>query len=147
MSFASAFHNDPFFAGFEFPRASAAPALEHRSHHDRQISQRPSNDDQRMDMFGNPFALMQTMMNNMGQMMSQMETRMNSNDFTGRNGHGVSFSSSTMMSMDRSNDQQQPRIVQATSERLHGPEGKKQLNRKEEDVDKRLFSLRFRTNT
>lgn len=141
MSFASAFHNDPFFAGFEFPRASAVPALEHRSHHGQQISQRPSNDDQRMDMFGNPFALIQTMMN-------QMETRMNLNDFTGRNGHGVSFSSSTMMSMDRSNDQQQPRIVQATSERLHGPEGKKQLNRKEEDVDKRLFfSFRFRTNT
>ena len=120
MSFASAFHNDPFFAGFDFPRGPATPALEHhQSRHDWQVSQR-------MDMFGNPFAFMQTMMNNMGEMMSQMETRMNSNDFTGPNGQGVSFSSATMMSMDRSNENQ-PRIFQATSEKLRGPEGKRSV--------------------
>lgn len=143
----SAFHNDPFFAGFEFPRAPAA--LEHRSRNDRQVSQRPSNGDQRMDRFGNPFALMQTMMTNMGQMMSQMETRMNSNDFTGPNAHGVSFSSSTMMSMNRSDGQQQPRIIQATSEKLRGPEGMRTIQLKRERFRQMLFffSFRFRTNT
>jgi hypothetical protein len=65
---------------------------------------------------------MQNMVNNMGQMMSQMEARMNINDFNDPNGHGVAFSSSTVMSMDRRNDGE-PRIIQATSEKLRGPEG------------------------
>jgi hypothetical protein len=123
MSFSSAFHNDPFFSGIDLPRV---PALDHRLQHEnlnRQISQQHENNDQMLDVFGNPFVLMRNMMNNMGQMMSQMETRMNGNDFTSQNGHGVSFSSSTLMSMDRRNEGQ-PRIIQATSEKLRGPEGK-----------------------
>jgi hypothetical protein len=56
-------------------------------------------------------------------MMTQMEARMNSNDFTGQNGQGVAFSSSTVMSMDKRNGGE-PRIIQATSEKLRGPEGK-----------------------
>jgi hypothetical protein len=122
MSFFSAFHDDPFFSGVDLPRA---PTLEYRSRYDnrdRQITQRHQNDDQTVDVFGNPSAFMQNIMNNMGQMMSQMETRMNTNDFPGRNGQGISFSSSTVMSMDNRNDEQ-PRIIQATSEKLRGPEG------------------------
>jgi hypothetical protein len=109
MNFSSAFYNDPFFSGLDLPRA---PALEHRSRHDRQLSQLHQNDDQ---IFENPFSFMQNTMR-------QMETRMNMNDFTDENSHGVSFSSSTIMSMDRRNEGQ-PRIIQATSEKLHGPEG------------------------
>jgi hypothetical protein len=123
MSLLSTFHNDPFFSGANLPQALA---LEHRSrydNHDRQIAQRQTNNDNRdIDIFGNPFAFMQNMMSNMGQMMSQMETRMNSNDFNGPNAHGVSFTSSTVMSMDRRNGGE-PRIFQATSEKLRGPEG------------------------
>ncbi len=123
MSLISAFHNDPFFSGVNLPQALA---LEHQSrydNHDRQLTQHQQNNNRDVDIFGNPFALMQNMMTNMGQMMSQMETRMNSNDFNGPNAHGVSFSSSTVMSMDRRNGGQ-PRIFQATSEKLRGPEGK-----------------------
>jgi len=123
MSLLSAFHNDPFFSGVNLPQALA---LEHRSrydNHDRQITQRQHNDNQDIDIFGNPFAFMQNMVTNMGQMMSQMEAQMNTNDLNGPNGHGVSFSSSTVMSMDRRNGGQ-PRIFQATSEKLRGPEGK-----------------------
>jgi hypothetical protein len=146
MSFASAFHNDPFFSGVDLPRA---PALEFRSrydNHDRQITSRHQNDDQTLDVFGNPFVFMQNMMNNMGQMMRQMETRMNSNDFTGPNGDGVAFSSSTVMSMDRRNEGQ-PRIIQATSEKLRGPEGSLINFFDEGGVFKSDFLFRFRTNT
>jgi hypothetical protein len=122
MSLLSSFYNDPFFSGANLPQALA---LEHRSrddNHDRQISHRQQNNNQDLDIFGNPFAFMQNMMNNMGQMMNHMETTMNSNNFGGKNGHGVSFSSSTVMSMDRRNGGQ-PKIFQATSEKLRGPEG------------------------
>lgn len=124
MSLLSAFQNDPFFSGVD---VSQALALEHRpryDNHDRQLRQRQQNNNQDLDIFGNPFAFMQNMMNNMGQMMSQMERQINTNDFNGQqNGHGVSFSSSTVMSMDRRNGGE-PRIFQATSEKLRGPEGK-----------------------
>jgi hypothetical protein len=122
MSFLSAFHNDPFFSGFDLPRA---PALDFRSgfdNLDRQITQRYQNDDQTLDIFRNPFVFMQNMIDDMGQMMSQMETRMNNIGLNDRDGQGLSFSSSTVMSMDSRNNEQ-PRIIQATSEKLHGPEG------------------------
>ena len=116
MNSFSTFHNDPFFSVIDLPRA---PALGYGLRHDRQITPRNQNDEQSIDVFGNPFAFMQNMMNGMGQMMGQMETRMNS----GQSGPGVVFSSSTVMSMDGRNGGQ-PRIVQATSEQLRGPEGK-----------------------
>ena len=123
MSLYSTFHNDPFFSGVNLPTALA---LENRSRydgHDRQIAQHQVNDTRDLDIFGNPFAYMQNVMNDMGQMMKHMETRINKNDFGGPNGHGVSFSSSTVMSMDNRSGGQ-PRIFQATSEKLHGPKGK-----------------------
>jgi hypothetical protein len=122
MNFRSSLDNDPFFSGVDLPQAFA---LEHRSRHDnrdRQITPRHQNNQRDLDMLGNPFAFMQNIMNNMGQMMGQMETRMNNNDFNGQNGKGVSFSSSTVMSMDNRNGGQ-PRIIQATSEKLRGPDG------------------------
>jgi hypothetical protein len=109
MNLLSPFHNDPFFSGADLPQALA---LEHQSrydNHDRRITTpRQQNN--------NPFAYMQ-------QIMNQMQTAMNGNHFNGQNGHGVSFSSSTVMSMDSRNGGQ-PRIIQATSEKLRGPEGK-----------------------
>lgn len=125
MSLRTAFYNDPFFSDVELPQA---PALEHRSRYDnrdRQVSQRPERSNAELEMFNNPFAFMQNMMTNMGQMMGQMETRMNSRDFDGQMGQGVSFSSSTVMTMDGRNGGQ-PRIIQATSEKLRGPEGMKE---------------------
>jgi hypothetical protein len=122
MSLLPTFRNDPFFSGVNLPQALALESRTRYDSHDRQISQRQPNNNQDLDIFGNPFAFMQNIMNNMGQMMGQMETRMNSNDFGGQNGQGVSFSSSTVMSMDRRNGGQ-PRIFQATSEKLRGPEG------------------------
>ena len=122
MSLFSSFHNDPFFSGANLSRALA---VEHRSkyeNHDRQITQRQQNNNQDSDIFGNPFAYMQNVMNNMGQVMSHVQTKTNSNQFGGQNGHGVSFSSSTVMSM-KSRNGEKPRIIQATSEKLRGPEG------------------------
>jgi hypothetical protein len=123
MSFLSVFRDDPFFSGVDLPRAPTFEHLSRYDNRDRQITQRYQNDDQSLDVFGNPFVYMQNIMNDMGQMISQMETRMNTDDFPGRNGQGVSFSSSKIMSMDSRNDDQ-PRIIQATSEKLRGPEGK-----------------------
>jgi hypothetical protein len=123
MSLFSTFHSDPFFSGVDLPQRSALDYRPRHDGYDRQITPRHQNDNQSLDSIGNPFVFMQNMMNNMGQMMSQMETRMNSNDFTGQNGPGVAFSSSTVMSMDKRNGGQ-PRIIQATSEKIRGPEGK-----------------------
>jgi hypothetical protein len=136
MSFFSAFQNDPFFTGIDLPRI---PALEHRSRHENH--NRQEINDQMLDVFSNPFVLMQNMVNNMGQMMSQMETRMNSNDFIGQNGDGVSFSSSTIMSMDRRNEEQQPRIIQATSEKLRGPEGLERTRKAVRDTGRNLEKM------
>jgi hypothetical protein len=119
------FNNDPFFSGADFPQALA---LEHRSRYDnrdrhqQQIAQRRQNNNRDLDIFGNPFALMQNVMNNMGAMMNHLGPTINSKNFSGQNGHGVSFSSSTVMSMDSRNGGQ-PRIIQATSEQIRGPEG------------------------
>lgn len=120
MNLLATFRNDPFFSGIDLP--SQALSLDYRSgygDYDRQIAQRGQNDDQSLSIFDNPFSIMQNMINNMG----QMESRILSNDFSGQNGQGVSFSSSSFMSMDNRNTGQ-PRIVQATSEQLRGPEGK-----------------------
>lgn len=122
MSLRTVFHNDPFFAGADFPEQTA---FEHRSRHDgrdRQISSQHRSNSQDIDTFQNPFTFMQTMMNNMGRMMTQMETRMNGNDFGNPGAHGVSFSSSTVMTYDNRNGGE-PRVFQATSEKLRGPEG------------------------
>ena len=117
------FNNDPFFADADLPQGLA---LQHRAMHDnrdRQIIQRRQNNNRDLDMFGNPFVFMQNVMNNMGQMMNHMEpTINNNNNFRGQNGHGVSYSSSSVMSMDSRNGGL-PRIVQATSEQLRGPDG------------------------
>jgi len=140
MNLLSSFHNDPFFSGVNLPQALA---LEHRSrhsNHDRQITQRQQNNNQDLDISGNPFVFMQNVMNNMGQMMSGMETRMNSNNFSGQNGHGVSFSSSTVMSMDRRNGGQ-PRIIQATSEKLRGPEGLERTRKAVRDTGRNLEKM------
>lgn len=140
MSLRTSFYNDPFFSNVDLPQALS---LEHRSrsdHRDRQLSQRHENSHQEMDVFGNPFVFMQTMMNNMGQMMSQMETRMNSADFDGQMGPGLAFSSSTVMTMDRSNGGQ-PRIVQATSERLRGPEGLERTRKAVRDTGRNLEKM------
>jgi hypothetical protein len=123
MNIFSTFHNDPFFSAVDLPQRSALDYRSRNDDNDWQITPHHQNDDRSLDIFGNPFAFMQTMMNNMGQMMTQMEARMNSNDFTGQNGQGVAFSSSTVMSMDKRNGGE-PRIIQATSEKLRGPEGK-----------------------
>jgi len=117
MNLLSTFRNDPFFSGIDLPLQTLP--LDYRSpydNYDRQVTQRHQNDDQSLSVFNNPFKLMQNMMN-------QMESRLFSNDFTGENGHGVSFSSSTIMSIDGRNAEQ-PRIFQATSEKLRGPEGR-----------------------
>jgi len=114
MSLLSSLYNDPFFSGVNLPQALA---LEHRSKYDNHDRQQNNNQD--LDIFGNPFAFMQNVMNN-------MVTTMNSNDFSGQTGHGVSFSSSTVMSMNSRNGGQ-PRIFQATSEKLRGPEGMLQI--------------------
>ena len=122
MSFVSSFDRDPFFSELNLPQALA---LEHRSrsnHGDRQVSRRHHDDRQDLQAFANPFTFMQNIMNNMGQMMSQMETM----DSHGPMTNGVSFSSSTITSMNRG-DGGQPRIIQATSEKLRGPEGKHQM--------------------
>jgi hypothetical protein len=140
MNRISSFENDPFFSGVNLPQALA---LEHRpryDNHDRQISQRQQNNDQALDMFGNPFAFMRNVMNNMEQMMSHMETTMNSNNFSGKNGQGVSFSSSTVMSMDNRNGGQ-PRIFQATSEKLRGPEGLERTRKAVRDTSRNLEKM------
>jgi hypothetical protein len=117
MNLFATFQNDPFFSGIDLPLRTLP--LDHRLPYDnneRQVTQRHQNDDQSLSVFNNPFKLMQNMMN-------QMESRWLSNDFTGDNGQGVSFSSSTIMSVDGRNTEQ-PRIFQATSEKLRGPEGR-----------------------
>ncbi|UJR21130.1 hypothetical protein I4U23_024230 [Adineta vaga] len=116
------FRNDPFFSGLDLP--SQGLSLENRSrngHSNRQISQHQQTNDQSLSMLDNPFGFVENMMANMGQMFNQMQPMLSQN-FNGQNGQGLSFSSATVMSMDRRNPDQ-PRIIQATSEQLRGPEG------------------------
>ncbi len=118
MTLFQTFRNDPFFSGVDLPRSLALEHLSFYDDHDRQVSHRRSNDDQTLDLFGCPFDFM----NNMGEMMREMETTMNTHAFNSDNGQGIAFSSSTIMSMDNRNDGE-PKIFQATSEKLRGPEG------------------------
>lgn len=123
MSLRTSFRNDPFFSNIDLPDALSLEYGSSRSdRRDRQLTQRNENTNREVDMFGNPFGFMQTMMDNMGRMISQMETRMNSGNFDGQAGPGFAFTSSTVMTMDGRNGGE-PRIIQATSERLRGPEG------------------------
>jgi len=119
-------------------------ALEQNSNHNRQGSQHHHDADNELELFGNqrnPFVFMQNMMNNMGQMMSQMETRINSDDYGGaERGQGMSFSSSTVMSMDKRNGGQ-PRIIQATSEKLRGPEGLERTRKAVRDTGRNLEKM------
>ena len=114
MNLLATFQNDPFFSGVDLPNALA---LEHRP---RRSNDTPRNASEHRDLtlFENPFSFMETMMNEMGQMFSQMETRLNDRN----DQQGVSYASSTFMSYDGRNGDQ-PRIVQATSEKLRGSEG------------------------
>lgn len=112
MSHVSAFDNDPFFADVQRPQT--LPLEHHRSKSSRQINQ------QNVDVFTNPVAFIQNVMNNMGKMISQMDNPNHSNEQPGRT---VSYSSSTIISMNQRNGGK-PRIFQAASEKLSGPEGK-----------------------
>jgi len=122
MTLLQTFRNDPFFSDVDLPRALALEHLSLYDDYDREVSQQRAKDGRTLDLFGRPFDFMQNMMNSMGQMMHEMETRMNSHEFNGDNGQGIAFSSSTIMSMDNRGDSE-PRIIQATSEKLRGPEG------------------------
>ncbi|CAF0926271.1 unnamed protein product [Rotaria sp. Silwood1] len=140
MNMLSTFRNDPFFSGVDLPQSLALEHQRRYDNHDRQLTQRQQNNNRELDIFGNPFAYMQNAMDNMHQMMHHIETRMNNNDFGGRNGQGVSFSSSTVMSMDRSNGGE-PRIFQATSEKLHGPEGFSRTRKAVRDTGRNLEKM------
>ncbi|CAF0821736.1 unnamed protein product [Adineta ricciae] len=138
-SFAT-FRNDPFFSGLDLPFEGLA--LENRSRYDnsnRQISQRQPTNDQSLSPFDNPLGLMQSMMGSMGQMFRQLEPVMSQN-FNGQNGQGLSFSSATVMSMDRRSGDQ-PRIIQATSEQLRGPEGLARTRKAVRDTGRNLEKM------
>ena len=142
MSLLATFENDPFFSGIDLPRGLA---LEHRSLRDNFDRQMALRENER-DFFESPFRFMQTMMNDMGQMMGQMESRMHNLDVNGReNPNGVSFSSSTVMSYDGRNPDQ-PHVFQATAEKLRGPEGKCNAKPENSCVQQRV-SFCFRTRT
>ncbi|CAF3851469.1 unnamed protein product [Adineta steineri] len=125
MSLFSIFHNDPFFSGIDLPSRY--------DNHNRQLTQHQRNDDQDLSLSNNPFGLMQNMIN-------QIEPRMYSNDLTGRNAHGVSFSSSTIMSMDNRNAGQ-PRIIQAASEQIRGPDGLERTRKAVRDTGRNLEKM------
>lgn len=76
------------------------------------------------DPFDDSFTFTYTMLNSMGQMIASMAENMKLINLDDPDGHGVSFSSSTLMSMDGHNPDQ-PRIIQATCETLRGHEGKR----------------------
>ncbi|CAF1070934.1 unnamed protein product [Rotaria sordida] len=140
MSLLSPFRNDPFFSGIDIPQSLALEHGPRYDNRDRQLTQRQQNNNRELDIFGNPFAYMQNVMDNMHQMMSQMETRINSNDFSGPNSYGVSYSSSSAMSMDRSHGGQ-PRIIQAASEKLRGPEGFSRTRKAVRDTGRNLEKM------
>lgn len=129
------FRNDPFFSGIDIPHAFALEYPSNSDARDRRISKREqqSNRQQDLDIFQNPFALMQNMMN-------EMQTTMNSHQFQGQIGEGVGFSSATVMSMDRSNGGE-PRIFQATSEKLHGPEGFERTRKAVRDTGRHIEKM------
>ncbi|CAF0882391.1 unnamed protein product [Didymodactylos carnosus] len=145
------FRNDPFFSGNDmlfddFNYQRALPFSNRRVHGDndysssrsnrnRDLMSRGNNDD---DLFSNPFAMMQNMMGNMRNVMANMETRM-SDPQMGAN--GVSFSSSTVYKMDNSSGNGQPRIFQATSERLRGPEGLERTRKAVRDTGRNLEKM------
>ncbi|CAF0771533.1 unnamed protein product [Adineta steineri] len=135
----STFNNDPFFAGVDPFQGLAID--HHQSNHgnrDRQLVQNQrNNNNQELDLFNNPFSFMQNIMNNMEQ---SMGTIMSSNNFGEPNGHGVSFSSSTVMSMDNRNGGQ-PRIIQATREQLRGPEGLERTRKAVRDTGRNLEKM------
>lgn len=136
MSLLTTFDTDPFFANGNLPQALA---LEHRSKHDRQLIQRRDMKNQNGDALANPLALMQNVMNQMGKMINQMENIKQTN---GPQGRGVSFSSSTIIRMDRRNGGK-PRVFQVVSEKLCGPEGEiSSIYPK----GNKWFRFRFRTN-
>lgn len=114
MSHVSAFDSDPFFADVQLPQT--LPLEHHRSKSDRQLTARRQMNHQNVD----PVALMQNVMNSMGKMISQMNNPQHANEQPGRT---VSYSSSTIISMNRRNGGK-PRIFQAASETLSGPEGR-----------------------
>lgn len=130
MSLLSTFETDPFFANGNLPQALA---LEHR-----QLI--PRREMKNTDPLANPLALMQNVMNQMGKMMNQMENIKQTN---GPQGRAVSFSSSTIIRMDRRNGGK-PRVFQVVSERLCGPEG--EISSMAFSRDHQGFSFRFGTN-
>lgn len=122
MTLLQTFRNDPFFSDIDLPRALSLEYGSQFDDHTKQVSQRRSYDDQTLDLFNHPFQYMENMMSNMNQMMHDMESKINSLELNGNNGQGLAFTSSTVMSIDNRNGVD-PRIVQATSEKLSGPEG------------------------
>jgi len=128
------FANDPFFSGFESPFTSGNSLMSHRNGSSRNNGGNQSNrdlmaypfDNDDLFSFGssmrNPLSLMQSMMGNMHSMMENIEKQMNDPKLM-ENGKGLSFQSSTVMSMDNRDNNGQPKIFQATSERLKGPDG------------------------
>lgn len=119
MSMLATFQNDPFFSGIELPRALPSESRSFREDFNRERALR-----HRDDVFEEPFKFMQNIIGDMSKRMKDMESRMFNMDINvPEDGHGVSFSSSTVMTYDGRNPEQ-PKVFQATSEKLRGPEGK-----------------------
>ncbi|UJR17024.1 hypothetical protein I4U23_003922 [Adineta vaga] len=125
MTLFEAFHNDPFFSDIDLPQALA---LEHRSIYDgrdRQVSQRRSHDHRSLDLFGNGFKFMDEMIHG-------FDTRLD--------GQGVAFTSSTIMSIDN-RDESKPKIFQAISEKLRGPEGLERTRKGLRDTERNIEKM------
>ncbi|CAF0942277.1 unnamed protein product [Didymodactylos carnosus] len=151
MSLFSSFRNDPFFAGIDMPfgdfdRHHALPSSSsHRAQDFRSSDTRLNRnldlmlrDNGENDLFSNPLSVMQRMMGNTQNMMANIETRMSDSQM---GSNGVSFSSSTMYSMDNRSGNGQPRIFQATSEKLRGPEGLERTRKAVRDTGRNLEKM------
>ncbi|UJR28358.1 hypothetical protein I4U23_009600 [Adineta vaga] len=137
MNIFSTFDNDPFFSDVTPLPNSPFDQRTKQDNRNRPIPQHPQVPNRKLDLFGDTFAFMDNLMNNMGQAANQVQTKVANTNLGKPQGQGVSFSTSTVSRMNQQNGGQ-PRIIQATTEQLRGPDGLERTRKAVRDTGRNI---------
>ncbi|CAF0980866.1 unnamed protein product [Adineta ricciae] len=123
MNTCAAFDNDPFFSDVtQLPEFSLTPRAKNDNRNQKPGQSPPNNSNQNLDLFGDTFAFMESLMNTVGQNMNQIQAAMANKNLAKPQGQHVSFSTSAVTRTKKENGGK-PRVIQAACDQFRGPDG------------------------
>lgn len=123
MNTCAAFDNDPFFSDVtQLPEFSLTPRAKNDNRNQKAGPNPASNLNPNLDLFGDTFGFMESLMNTVGQNLNKIQAAMANKNLAKPQGQHVSFSTSAVTRTKKENGGK-PRVIQAACDQFRGPDG------------------------